>query len=304
MSKIKKTTIIGMGALGLLFGNQIAKTLGDDKVCFVADEKRVKNYCQTVFTINGEEKTFTVKTPSEATPADLVIIATKYNHLDEVLDIMKNCVEESTTIISVINGISSEEILAERYGAEKVIYTVAQGMDAVKNDGEFTYTHPGELRIGKTSDIADERFAALVEFLEKAQIPFTIEEDITHRMWGKFMLNVGINQVCMAYEATYSQALNGEEEFKIMCGAMREVMAIAHAKGIELTEQDFDGYIALMASLDPNATPSMRQDGIKKRPSEVEMFAGKIVELGKEFGISVPFNEMLYKRVKEIEATY
>jgi Ketopantoate reductase len=143
-----------------------------------------------------------------------------------------------------------------------------------------------------------------VTFFEKAQIPYTVDGDIIHRMWGKYMLNVGLNQVCMLYEATYGEVLSKAETFDIMCKAMREVMALAKAEGVNLTEQDLNYYLDLMRTLVPDATPSMRQDGILKRYSEVEMFAGTIIELGAKHNILVPVNQMLYKKVKEKEAAY
>ena len=304
MKEIKQTAIIGMGALGLLYGNRIAESLGNDSVCFVADSDRVKRYADTTFTINGVEKHFAVKASDDATPVDLVIVATKYNHLPQAIEVMANCVGDDTTIISVINGISSEEIISERFGTDKVLYTVAQGMDAVKEGGDFNYVNFGELRTGQTCDMQKDRFAALINFFDKAKIPYTIDEDIIHRMWGKFMLNVGINQSCMVYETTYGGVVNDEEKFKVMDEAMQEVIKVAKAEGVNLTQADADGYVALMKSLNPDATPSMRQDGMQKRPSEVEMFAGKIIALGKQHNIPVPVNKMLYKKVAQMEAKY
>ena len=304
MKAIKQVAIVGMGALGLLHGNHIAENIGNDSVYFVADANRVKRYAQTTFTINGEEKHFTVKAGEDATPVDLVIVATKYNHLPQALAVMAKCVDEETTIISLINGISSEEIIGERFGTDKVLYTVAQGMDAVKDGGEFTYTHCGELRTGPVGDSQKARFVALIDFFDKAKIPYTIEEDIIRRMWSKFMLNVGVNQTCMAYETTYGGCLREGEACDVMQAAMQEAVKIANAEGVDLNQEDADAYTALMSTLDPEATPSMRQDGLQKRPTEVEMFAGKIIELGKKHGITVPVNEMLYKKVKELEAQY
>lgn len=303
MSEIKSVAIVGMGALGLLFGDRIAENLGQDSIYFVADADRVERYAETTFTINGEERHFEVKAGEKATPVDLVMVATKYNHLTNALDVIRNCVGADTTIISIINGISSEEIIGERFGSDKVIYTVAQGMDAVKVDGMLTYINPGELRIGQTDDVEKDRFEALVEFFDKAKIPYTIEEDIIRRMWGKFMLNVGVNQTCMVYETSYG-GLNEGEPCQVMQGAMQEAIEIANAEGIDLTQEDAQYYTALMRTLEPDATPSMRQDGMQKRPSEVEMFAGKIIELGKKHNIRVPVNEMLYQKVREIESTY
>jgi len=217
---------------------------------------------------------------------------------------MKHCVGPDTTIISVMNGISSEQIIGERYGHEKVLYSIAQGMDAMKFGAALTYTKFGELRIGvRTPDQAD-RLKAMTDFLDRAKIAYVAEDDILHRLWGKFMLNVGVNQTCMAYETTYSGALTPGEAHDTMVGAMREVIALAKAEHVNLTEQDLEDYIRLLETLSPDGMPSMRQDGLSHRPSEVEMFAGTVGRMAKKHGLSTPVNDRLYERIKEMEAQY
>ena len=125
-----------------------------------------------------------------------------------------------------------------------------------------------------------------------------------HRLWSKFMLNVGVNQTCMVYSTTYSGALAQGEANRTMLAAMREVIAVAQAEGIALTEQDINQYIAILGTLSPDGIPSMGQDRINRRPSEVEMFAGTVIRLAKKHGLLVPTNEFLYRRVREIEQEY
>ena len=132
MKEIQTTAIVGMGALGLLYGNQIAAELGTSAVRFIADKDRIKKYREMNFTVNGERRSFPVEDCETAAPADFIIVAVKYNALPAALDTMKHCVGPDTTIIYVMNGISSEQIIGERYGHEKVLYTIAQGMDAMK----------------------------------------------------------------------------------------------------------------------------------------------------------------------------
>ena len=50
--------------------------------------------------------------------------------------------------------------------------------------------------------------------------------------------------------------------------------------------------------------PSMRQDALSRRCSEVELFAGTVLRLAKKHGILVPANEFLYERIQEIEKDY
>ena len=304
MKEIQTTAIVGMGALGLLYGNQIAAELGTSAVRFIADKDRIKKYREMNFTVNGERRSFPVEDCETAAPADFIIVAVKYNALPAALDTIKHCVGPDTTIISVMNGISSEQIIGERYGHEKVLYSIAQGMDAMKFGAALTYTKFGELRIGvRTPDQAD-RLKAMTDFLDRAKIAYVAEDDILHRLWGKFMLNVGVNQTCMAYETTYSGTLTPGEAHDTMVGAMREVIALAKAEHVNLTEQDLEDYIRLLETLSPDGMPSMRQDGISHRPSEVEMFAGTVGRMAKKHGLSTPVNDRLYERIKEMEAQY
>ena len=89
-----------------------------------------------------------------------------------------------------------------------------------------------------------------------------------------------------------------------MQAAMREAMQVAQASGVNVTEEDFEFYVRLIDSLDPQGMPSMRQDGVAKRPSEVELFAGTAIRKGRELGVPVPENDSLYREIKALEATY
>lgn len=301
---INKTAIIGMGALGLLYGNQIQESLGKEAVSFVVDQDRYDRYQNRKFTICGEDKEFNIELSSEAKPADLVIVAVKYNALKSALDTMKNVIDEHTIILSVMNGITSEQIIGERYGFNNMIYTVAQGMDAMRFGDALNYTRMGELRIGVNDDSCKASLMQVSDFFDLAKIPYTIDEDIIYRMWGKFMLNVGINQVCMMYETTYSGALAEGDANDTLIGAMQEVIEIGNAEGVALSQKDVDYYIDILKTLDPDGVPSMRQDGIAKRKTEVDMFAGTVIDIAKNHGISVPVNEKIYTTVKEMEKDF
>lgn len=302
---IKKTAIVGMGALGLLYADQIASFQGKESVSFVMDRERIEKYSGTVFTCNGVEKRFQMVEDTKATPADLVIVAVKYNGLSSALDTMRGCIGEHTVIMSVMNGIDSEEKIAQRYGSNHMIYTVAQGMDAMKFGSKLTYTKMGELRIGVILEEQKKNLKTVKEFFDEIRMPYTIEEDILYRIWGKFMLNVGINQTCLAFETNYGGTLKeNSEENKTMLAAMREVITLANAKGIPLSEKDLEYYIDIVKTLLPEGMPSMRQDGVAHRYSEVEMFAGTVKRLAAEYGIQTPANDFLYNRIKEIEAQY
>lgn len=304
MSEIKKTAIIGMGALGLLYGNQIQEGLGREAVSFIVDRDRYERYGARRFSICGVEKDFNIELAEEAKPVDLVIVAVKYNALESALETMKNVIDEHTIIMSVMNGITSEEIIGRKYGFSNIIYTVAQGMDAMRFGDSLNYTKMGELRIGVKAGGDTSNLMAVKALFDKVKMPYTLDEDIIYRMWGKFMLNVGINQICMMYETTYSGALKPGEANDTLIGAMQEVISIANAEGVALSQKDVDYYIDILKTLDPDGVPSMRQDGIAKRKTEVDMFAGTVIEIAKKHGIEVPVNERILKSVKKMEEEF
>lgn len=302
---IQKTAIIGMGALGLLYADIIASAKGPAGVSFVMDRERLEKYRGMVFDCNGQKKTFPMECCEDASPADLVIVAVKYNGLAAALDTMKNCVGKDTVILSVMNGISSEKIIGERYGHGRLIDTVAQGMDAMKFGSRLTYTKRGELRIGAEDESQAANLRLVAAYFDEIGMPYTVEKDILHRLWGKFMLNVGVNQTCMAYETNYGGALaEGSGANRTMLAAMREVIALANAEGIRLSEQDLDEYVDILKTLSPEGMPSMRQDAVSKRPTEVEMFAGTVIPMAGAHGIPVPANVFLYETIKKMEQAY
>jgi 2-dehydropantoate 2-reductase len=138
--EIKTVSIVGLGALGVMFAHQMAKHLPQSDLRFVADEKRIRRYERDGVYCNGERCRFRYVTPKETgDPADLVIFAVKYKDLPDAVKAVKNQVGPDTVMLSLLNGISSEAIIGETYGMERLLLCVAQGMDAVKDGNRLTY---------------------------------------------------------------------------------------------------------------------------------------------------------------------
>lgn len=304
MKKIRQIAIVGMGALGLLYGEQIVDALGYDAVSFLVDEERFEHYKENVYTINDKVMQFHMTRVSEARPVDLVIVATKSTGLESALDVMAPAVGEDTIIISVLNGISSEGILAERFGKERVLGCVAIGMDAMREGSKLQYCNKGRLQMGTLVYGQEEMLSRVIAFFEEIGQTYEVKEDIMQAMWGKFLLNVGVNQTCMVYETSYGGVLEEGEAKDNMLKAMREVLTVGQAEGIALGEADLQRALTVTAGLKPDGYPSMRQDAIAHRASEVDLFAGTIMALAAKHGIKVPTNAMYYQKIKETESKY
>lgn len=304
---IENVTIVGMGALGILLGHALVKGLGTEHVRFLADGERLERYRGTEFRCNGERCAFQFSDGSDGEEAELLIFAVKAPDLEAAMELARPCVGEDTILMSVLNGVTSEEILSMEFGPGKEIYTVAQGMDAVREGASVTYTTQGTFFVGRPEeDYFDrqEKVDQVGELFRRVGLPFVEEPDILHRMWCKFMLNVGVNQVCMAFETNYGGVQVPGEARDTMIAAMNEVRKVGACQGVLVTQKDLKEYIGVMDSLEPTAMPSMRQDGLAHRKSEVDLFSGAVLEMAKRYGMSAPVNQMLYDKIKAMEENW
>lgn len=302
---INKVAFIGKGGVGLLYGSIIASALGADTVEYIMDDERFERHASDEITVNGAPCQLENIRSSQATPADLVILAVKTTGLDAALDTMASAIGPHTRIMSLCNGIVSEEHIAKRFGWRNTVKAICQGMDVVFLDNKLTYTHAGEIRFGATPQTDPQAAADIDDLLARAGIDHVLEHDIEHRMWAKLMLNVGINQTCMAFGGTYGTAAEpGSEQLRCLVAAMRETIAVALAEGIEIAEGELTQMVELVRSMDPAGMPSMAQDRVAHRKTEVEEFSGTICRLAAQHGILVPQNAWLYQRITSIEASW
>ena len=295
--------IIGLGALGVLFGQRLLENSADVRI--IADLARAEKYRKQGVTCNGAPVDFRYVTPEEAESVDLMIFATKEGGLQNAMETASGFIGENTLILSVLNGVSSEETIAARFGEKNVLYCTAQGMDAVKVGNALTYAHAGMIVLGeKQPGEITPRVQAVADFLNAHGVTAQSVGDMVRRQWGKLMLNVGINQTVMVFEGDYGTVQKPGKPRDIMIAAMREVQKLANLEGYPIDDAEFDDWVKLADSLSPAGKPSMRQDGEAHRKSEVELFAGTIIRRAARFGLDVTVNRWLYDTVKKMEAAY
>jgi 2-dehydropantoate 2-reductase len=129
-------------------------------------------------------------------------------------------------------------------------------------------------------------------------------------LWYKYMINVGANQTTAVLRLPYGAVQNNgnpdqiNEACQLVEKAMREVITVANAQGIDLNENDIANWYKTVNTLNPASYTSMCQDVLAGRKTEVEMFGLTMMELGKKLNIPVPVNEMLYLQLRTIEQTY
>ena len=120
-------------------------------------------------------------------------------------------------------------------------------------------------------------------------------------LWWKFMVNVGMNQASAVMGAPYGVFQSSSEAHSLMVDLMREVIDLAHKAGIDLREQDLDDWNSVLETLSPEGKTSMLQDVEAGRKTEVEVFAGNVVELGEKYGLPTPVNRTFLRIIQVLE---
>ena len=296
--KINTAAIIGAGAIGAYLWWGINESLGDN-VCFVASGKRKERLEKDGIILNKKAYMPAVKTPVQAKGADLLIIATKYGALREILPDIKEIATENTIVMSVLNGVDSEEIIAEAVSPSQIIYSLIRiASQRVGNVIDYDEGDIGGLFFGErdSKNASSERIDALDTLFSQTPLVYHISDDILKEQWSKYAWNLSYNLPQAILNVGIGAYTDSSHVKFISEKIWNETAAVAAAKGI-----DIGGYLLPRSTLKNTACFSTLQDLDAKRPTEIDMFAGAMIRLGNELHIPVPYCEFAYHAVKALE---
>lgn len=268
---------------------------GGVETALVASGERAERLRRTGLTVNGKPLRAPVVVPGvDDFSADLVLVAVKHHDLPAALDDIAPFIGPQTTFVSVLNGLDSEEALAERYGGDRVLLCIALGMAAGREGAEVTYLSPGHLVIGTAPGLAhEERVGAVGAALDAAGLKWQAPEDMRHEMWWKFMVNTAINQASAVLRKPYAAFTEDGPARSLMLALAHEVVAVSVPEGVSLGDADLARWDTVLRALPGDGQTSMLQDVRAGRPTEVALFADHVVELGQRHGIPTPVNQTL-----------
>ena len=293
MRDIKNVLICGLGAIGSIYADKIQK-FNPDSLRVLVDEERFERYSSNPIIFNGNELYFNYILPNDnGFKADLVIIATKYDGLSDVIKNMKNFIQSDTVILALLNGVTSEKIIAETYGREKLLYSYFIGHSAVRTGRNVIHDDVNTIVYGSENTADIENVQRVRKYFDSIGINYKIPEDIMHSLWLKYMLNVSANQSTAILRLAFGEMLANEKCMDFAINIMKEVQKIAKAEGVKNTDIMIDETIAHLHTMIPDGKTSMLQDVEAGRKTEVDMFAGTVIELGLKHNIQTPYNQII-----------
>ena len=302
MQPIEKIVVLGAGAMGAFYAARFAATVGF-KVQLLADPARAALLKEHGLRINHQTLKLPVNDGSRhQSAADLVIVALKHHHLATGLPLLRKLVGPQTLFLSVLNGLDSEALIAAEFGAVRVLLCVAVGIDAVRTAEGIQVAHAGKLYFGESrNQPASPMVVKIQQALDRAGLAWETPADMQRILWWKFMINVGINQASAVLRAPYGVFQRCEAARAVITPLMEEVILLARRLEIDLGEADLEEWWRVLNRLAPEGKTSMLQDVEAGRPTEVEIFAGKVVALGRELGIPTPANAGILRIIRALD---
>lgn len=292
---IKNIGVIGAGSVGSSLLSVLYK--GDaDNVYVVATGERAERIREKGIDVNGT--VFFPKVYSDAAQnihLDLLLVAVKTYSLDAVMEDFADLINYDTIILPIQNGIVTTEKLQERFPENRVLYGIVLRTDAHRMGRRVYYNTLGEMQIGYAQNFTVEPEVQQVhDRLKSSGININIHEDMKRAQWRKWMLNIGAGQAAAETHVECGFFGQVEEIREIMRLCMDEVLAVAKAENVNVTQKDRDEIIDILVHFPPDKKMSMLQDIEAGRSIEIDEYAGMVIKLGKKHGIPTPVNQVLY----------
>ncbi|MDR1621839.1 MAG: 2-dehydropantoate 2-reductase [Synergistaceae bacterium] len=313
MKSIKNTkaAILGSGAMGCLYGGILAEA-GCEVVLIDVWKEHMDIVNASGLKIEGQSGDRVVKNiravtnPADAGQADVVIVFVKSMMTEQAMRGALCLVGDGTAVLTLQNGLGNVEKLCSVVEPWRVVAGTTGHGSTLVGPGHIRHAGVGDTVIGApaSGSKASDRVEALAALFNEAKLTTRVSANVMGLIWTKLIVNVGINALTAVTGLKNGRLVDLPETMELMKGAVEEACAVAEAKGIRFEVGDPLEHTVQIARRTAANRSSMLQDVTAKRPTEVSVINGAIVEEGGRLGIPTPVNAVLTNLVLTKQKTY
>lgn len=249
---------------------------------------------------------------SNLLPFDLILVTVKSYDTLHAARAIRKLLNPGTIVLSLQNGLGNIEAL-HRYLPKKqvlagrVIFGVVTTGCGIRSGGRICITVSAEpTAIGETCrrEITP-RVRALARLLAGSGIPAVPCRDIRALLWKKVIYNCALNPLAALLKTYYGFLGDNPVTRTVMEEVVREIYRVAAKARVRLEPGTVRGYLRLFYSkLLPSTYhhhPSMLQDLMRGKPTEIEALSGAVARLGLKYGVETPVNAYLARLIRKVE---
>jgi 2-dehydropantoate 2-reductase len=293
-----RIAIFGTGGAGGYFGAQLARA-GEDVVFIARGEhlRAIREQGLRIETAAGETVVRAEATddPAEAGAVDCILVGVKTWQVTDAALAMRPMMTPQTFVVPLQNGVESAGHLAAVLGPRQVLGGLCGTISHVISPGRILSTgQTNFIKFGELDNRVSERALRLLQAFERAGVKAEIPADIQAALWEKFIFVVPCGGVGAVTRATIGEVRSLPETRRMLEQGMEEVLKVARARRIPLTDGIIERTMALVDALDQSATTSLQRDISAGKPSELEAWNGAVVRLGLEASVPTPLHQFFY----------
>lgn len=294
-----RIAIFGTGGAGGYFGGRLAQA-GEDVVFIARGEhlRALRTHGLRVESLKGDfvvQPVQAADAPAQVGVVDAVLVGVKAWQVTEAAQAMRPLVGPETFVVPLQNGVEAPAQLSAVLGAEQVLGGLCSIISFVVGPGHIRHVGAEPyIAFGELDNRPSQRAERLRQAFARAGVKVEVPPDIHVAMWEKFLFIASWGGVGAVTRAPVGVVRRLPETRQIMEQAMREILLVAQARKIALTEEAIRNGMAFVDNLQPGSTASMQRDIMEGRPSELEAQNGAVVRLGRDVGVPTPVHAFIY----------
>ncbi|MBW2247566.1 MAG: 2-dehydropantoate 2-reductase [Deltaproteobacteria bacterium] len=297
-----KIAIIGVGGVGGYFGGKLAMHYANNKdvdVTFIARGKHLKEIQNNGLKVITQQGTFIAKpdkaidNPVSGSIFDLIIFCVKSYDLEDSAKLFKNCVNEQTVAITVLNGVNNTERL-KRVLLDAQILNGCVYISAFVKEPGIVCQAGGTCKFFFGSDTEKKNYIKIEQVLKDAGIAAEYRKDIKEIVWEKYLFVSPLASATSFYQKTFGEIMEDEQCKNLLQGLLKETEGVAKFQKVNLPKDIFQKSLDKIALFPYDTKSSLQMDFEKKKNTELDIFAGYIVNFAKEHELDVPVHEKVY----------
>lgn len=294
-----RIAVVGAGGVGGYFGGRLAQA-GFDTTFIVrgATLQALRAHGLRVDSVKGDfilERVSATDDPAAVGHVDAILLAVKAWQIPEAAKNLASLLGPETMVVPLENGIDAPEVLIPLVGQAHVIGGLCAIVSYIVEPGHVRHAAFDPLvMFGELDNSRTARVERLREAFTQAGVNAQVPDDIHHSMWTKFLFIAVMSGIGALTRVPVGVWRESPELRELVTQSLREVVAVAAARGISLGDDAVEKTWQRYDVMAPDATASLQRDMMEGKPSELDAQLGAIVRLARENGVSVPVTSMVY----------
>ena len=287
-----KIAIMGSGGVGGFFGAKLAN-VGED-VTFIARGEHLRAIQSAGLRVkSADDGEFVVKSPATddpraVGPVDLVLFCVKSYDTDMAAEAIRPMVADGTAVLSLQNGVESEEKLARAVGSGHVLGGAGYIFASIEAPGVISQAPPGRIVFGELDGRETPRARGLLGSFQRAGIRAELSTNIRRVIWEKYLFITALSGVTALTRCPAGIVRSLGETRTMLKLLLEELSTLAEASGVRLSEGAVDTAMSLVERLKATSTSSLHHDLAHGRRLELEALQGYAVRLGRRLSVPTP----------------